>query len=234
MKLKKLNVIGWGKAAILMLLLSITSFSQWSLQLPVQHRSQQEYWSCGVNTIAMWSGYINKSSMNVYSIADRYAGRDGTSIPEFMNAMYQTTPYGYVFSEWGYENKYTAIKGVMYSVARFKEPAAIAGNNGQHWYLIVGGGANRDPYTYYGTRSSIQYLYVYDSRERSPLYDNGQGERYYKILRKGQRYSPDEVINNWTRIPWYDLKYRSIERNSYAAWGAQGATYYNRAVFYSY
>lgn len=212
-------------------------YGQWQLQLSVQHRSQQESWSCGPNTIAMWAGYIRRQSMDVYSIADRWCGRDGTNIPEFMNAMYQSTPYGYVFSEWAYTNKYTAIKGIMYSIARFNEPAAISGNDGGHYYLIVGGGATRNPYTYYGTRSSIQYLYVHDSREGSPLYDTRIVRPFLPkpILRKGQRYTPEQVMNNWTPIgAWGDKKWRSIERNTYAAWSSQGATYYNRATFFSY
>lgn len=237
MKLKLYNIRGLVYICLLILMLAIPAFSQWSLQLSVPHRSQQENWSCGPNTIAMWAGYIRRQSMSIYPIADKYCGRDGTTIPEFMNAMFRSTSYGYVFSEWAYENKYTAIKGVMYSIARFSEPVAIAGNGGGHYYLIVGGGATKNPYTYYGTRSNIQYLYVHDSRENSPLYDTWSTRPFlsYPILRKGQRYTPAQVMANWTKIgAWGDKKYRSVERNTHAAWGSQGATYYNRDNFSSY
>lgn len=239
---------GFAGLLTVMLLLSATArtFGQWQVQLPVQHRSQQENWSCGPYTIAMWAGYIKKASIDTNQIASKYTGTGtGTTIPEFTNAMYQLTPYGYVFSEWAYANKYTAIKGIMYSLARFNEPVAISGNNGGHYYLVVGGVASRNPYTNYGTQSNIQYLYLYDSRENSPIYTNPsllQGEwgawlsvHYWPIFKKGQRYTPDQVMLNWTQIGASgDKKWRSIERNSYAAWGSQGATYYNKATFFSY
>lgn len=239
-----------GIAALLtvLVLLSATTETfaqQWQVQLPVQHRSQQENWSCGPNTIAMWAGYIKKASFVTNTIADKYTGRDGTDLKEFEDAMFALTPYGYVFSDWAYTNKYTAIKGIMYSLARFNEPVAISGNNGKHYYLVVGGVASRNPYTNYGTQSNIQYLYLYDSRENSPIYTNPsllQGEwkswlsvNYWPVFKKGQRYTPDQVMLNWTQIGAIgDKKWRSIERNSYAAWGSQRATYYNRASFFSY
>jgi hypothetical protein len=207
------------------------AYGQWELRLSVPHRSQQEDWSCGPNTIAMWAGYVGRRSINTYSIADQYTGRDGTSIPEFLNAMDGLTDSPYAFNEWAYSNKYAAIKGVMYSVARYNEPVAFAGNLGQHYYLIVGGGANRNPYTNYGMQSSIQYLYIHDSRQYSPLYDRGQNN-IYPILRKGQQYSPDQVMGNWQKIPLiFDRKWRSVERGNR---GTQGNTYNNTTVFFSY
>jgi hypothetical protein len=239
---------GFAAFLTVLLLLSATARTfgqQWQVQLPVEHRSQQESWSCGPNNIAMWAGYIKKASFVTNTIADKYTGRDGTDLKEFEKAMYALTPYGYVFSDWAYTSKYTAIKGVMYSLARFNEPVVISGNNGKHYYLVVGGVASRNPYTNYGTQSNIQYLYLYDSRENSPIYTNPsllQGEwrawlsvNYWPVFKKGQRYTPDQVMMNWTRIGASgDEKWRSIERNTYAAWGSQGATYYNRATFFSY
>lgn len=212
----------------------------WDVRIKVQHRSQQEDWSCGPNTIAMWAGYVNKASIDTNQIAKKYTGvKDGTNIEEFMTAMYSLTPFGYVFSEWEYKDKYAAIKGIMYGVARFKEPVAIAGNGGNHYYLIVGGVASKDPYKYYGKNSSIKYLYLHDSREGSPLYTNPKRLSKYwvsiqanPIFKRGTRYTPNEVLRSWTKIgSIFDKKYRSVERNTFMAWNLQGKTQENNQTF---
>jgi hypothetical protein len=212
----------------------------WELKIKVQHRSQQEDWSCGPNTIAMWAGYIRKTSYDTSQIAKKYTGvKSGTTIPEFMSTMYSLTPWGYVFTEWEYNNKYTAIKGIMYGIARFNEPVAIAGNDGNHYYLVVGGVASRDPYKDYGTASVIKYLYLHDSREGSPLYTKPKRFSKYwtsiqlnPIFKKGTRYTPNEVLRSWTKIgSVFDKKWRSIERNTTGVWKLQGATSENKTKF---
>src|SRR5438552_2726876 len=92
--------------SLILLSASSTMAQGWTMKLSVQHRAQQENWSCGPNTIAMWAGYINQASYDTNQIASKYTGTDGTTIPEFDNAMYRLTPYGYVFSEWAYSNQY--------------------------------------------------------------------------------------------------------------------------------
>lgn len=211
----------------------------WELKIKVQHRSQQEDWSCGPNTIAMWAGYVTRASIDTKQIVRKYTGNDGTTIPEFMAAMFPLTPHGYVFTEWEYKNKYTAIKGIMQGVARFNEPVAIAGNGGNHYYLVVGGVATKNPYQHYGKNSSIKYLYLHDSREGSPLYTNPKRLSKYwlsiqanPIFKKGTRYTPNEVLKSWTKIgSLFDKKWRSIERNTYQAWKLQGATRENNQSF---
>lgn len=226
-----------------LLLLAFTSNAsaqQWEVQLPVRHRAQQENWSCGPNTIAMWAGYLKNASYNTNSIADNYTGGrgDGTSIPEFANAMHQLTkPYKY--AEWEYSWPQAAIKGVMYTVARYNQPVAISGNNGGHYYLVVGGVASKNPFVYYGKDSSIKYLYLLDSRENSPLYTNPKAFSSawwsissYPIFKKGQRYTPEAVMLRWTRVPLWNPKFRAVERVPDSR--TQGATYRNGDYFLSY
>ena len=211
---------------------------QWEVKLSVPHRAQQENWSCGPNTIAMWAGYLKNSSVNTMQIADKYTGRDGTNIPEFASAMHQLTKPN-IYAEWTYNWKYTAIKGVMYTVARFNQPVAIAGNDGGHYYLITGGIASKNPFVYYGKDSKIKYLYMLDSRENSPIYTNPKRLSsswwsivLYPILKKGHRYTPEEVIRNWTPIPWYNPKWRSVERVPNTK--KQGGSYNNSDYFLGY
>ena len=78
----------------------------------VVHKSQPETWICGPTTIAMWAGSITRRDLN---------------------------PYGYVFSEWEYVDKEAAVKGIMWSIARFGEPVTVAGGNGSHYLLVRGG-----------------------------------------------------------------------------------------------
>jgi hypothetical protein len=226
-----------------LLLLAFTSSAfaqQWEVQLSVRQRAQQENWSCGPNTIAMWAGYLKNASYDTNSIADKYTGGrgDGTSVPEFVDAMYQLTkPYKY--AEWEYSWDTAAIKGVMYTIARFNQPVAISGNYGGHYYLVVGGVASKNPFVYYGKDSSIKYVYLLDSRENSPLYTNPKvgssawgSITTWPIFKKGQRYTPAQVMANWTRVPWFNLKYRSIERVPDSK--PQGGTYRNGDFFLSY
>lgn len=227
---------------VLVTILGTTGFAKdWTFKAKVNHRAQQEDWSCGPNTISMWAGYISGSKIDPNTIAKKYTGvNNGTTITEFMSAMYYLTPTAYTFSEWEYDNKYTAIKGIMYGVARFNEPIAIAGNDGNHYYLVVGGVATKDPYTYYGTKSSIKYLYLHDSREDSPLYTNPKVlSKYwasihtYPLFKKGTLYTPSEVLRNWTKIgSLFDKKWRSIERNTPKK--TQGVTYENNNSYSSY
>jgi hypothetical protein len=216
------------------------SAQQWELQLNVKHRAQQENWSCGPNTIAMWAGYLNNASYDTMSIAKKYTGGvgDGTNIPEFTNAMHQLTKPN-KYAEWTYISTYAAMKGVMATVAQFKEPVAISGNYGGHYYLIVGGVASKNPFVYYGNDSHIKYVYVLDSRQNSPLYTNPKAftsawvsVTTWPILKKGQRYTPHEVMRNWTLVPLYDPKLRSVERVKSTK--TQGATYNNRDFFFSF
>ncbi|HEX8736763.1 MAG TPA: hypothetical protein VF721_15635 [Pyrinomonadaceae bacterium] len=193
----------------------------------VAHQSQKENWSCGPTTIAMWAGSIRRASLNPLTIADNCCGRDGTTIPEFMKGMFNNTPYGYVFSEWEYSDPEAAVKGVMWSVARFGEPVAVAGGSGTHYILIRGGRADYNPYTNYNENNHIRGVYVNDSTEGSPHYSAPVSGMY-----RGQEYPPEKLMRYWTKIgyPW-DKKHRSIERGTYKAWDKQGKTYENNNVF---
>jgi hypothetical protein len=218
------------------------SAQQWELQLNVKHRAQQENWSCGPYTIAMWAGYLKNAPYDTNSIAKKYTGGlgDGTNIPEFVDAMHQLTKPN-KYAEWTYINRYTAVKGVMATVAQFKEPVAISGNDGGHYYLVVGGVASKNPFVYYGKDSNIKYVYLLDSRQNSPLYTNPKAftsawwsVTYWPIFKKGQRYTPTEVTNRWTPIPWTSLypKWRSVERVKNTK--PQGAPYNNTDRFLSF
>lgn len=230
-----------GLSCLLLLALNTSALAQqWEVQLPVRQRAQQENWSCGPNTIAMWAGYLKNSSYDTMQIADKYTGGrgDGTNIPEFVNAMYQITKPN-IYAEWTYNWRATAIKGVMSTIARFNEPVALSGNEGGHYYLIVGGVASKNPFVYYGKDSNIKYVYALDSRENSPLYTNPKilstswwSVYLYPILKKGQRYTPDEIMRRWTPIPFYDAKWRSVERVPNTK--KQGASYNNSDVFFLY
>ena len=240
MSLKCKTLVPLLMISTLLVLANPALAKDWEVKLSVKHRSQQENWSCGPNTIAMWAGILKNASIDTMSIADKYTGGrgDGTNIPEFTNAMYQLSKPK-IFAEWTYLSRFTAIKGVMYTIARFNEPVAISGNDGGHYYLIVGGVATQNPFVYYGKESKIKYVYLLDSRENSPLYTNPKkfssawwSVFTYPIFKKGQRYSPNEVMSRWTPIPWYNAKWRSVERVPNTK--KQGATYNNKDFFFSY
>lgn len=216
------------------------SAQQWEVKLNVRHRAQQEDWSCGPNTIAMWAGHLKNVSYDTNSIAKKYTGGlgSGTNIPEFADAMHQLTKPN-KYAEWTYINRYTAVKGVMATIAQFNEPVAISGNDGGHYYLVVGGVASKNPFVYYGKDSNIKYAYVLDSRENSPLYTNPKrlsgawwSITTWPIFKKGQRYTATELTNRWTPIPWYAPKWRSVERVKSTK--TQGATYSNNDWFFSF
>jgi hypothetical protein len=223
---------------ILLQITVVSAQAQWNYQNPwVPHTGQPTKWSCGPTNIAMWAGAIRHQCLDLYQIADQCCGTDGTNIPEFMKGMYYWTPYGYVFSEWAYTDKEAAVKGIMWSVARFNEPAVFPGGNGywgfgagSHYILIRGGRADYNPYSQYGENNHIRGIYVNDSTESSPVYSAPVSGMY-----RSQEQMPSTVTNYWPQIGASgDKKYRSIERNCYGCWQSQGATYYNRDSFINY
>jgi hypothetical protein len=224
--------------AIFFLTTPVFAQSQWRFQDPnVVHRPQPTDWSCGPTNIAMWAGAIRRQSLDIYQITNQCCGTNGTTIPEFMNGMFNWTPYGYVFSEWAYTDKEAAIKGIMWSVARFNQPAVFPGGNGifgfgagSHYILVRGGRADYNPYQQYGENNHIRGIYINDSTENSPVpkYRYGPVSGMYR----SQEQMPSTVANYWPMIGASgDKKYRSIERNCYQCWQSQGATYYNRDSF---
>lgn len=207
------------------------AYAEWTFyNSNVVHKSQMETWSCGPTTIAMWAGSIRRQDLAPVPIADRCCGRDGTIIPEFLQGMYNETPYGYVFSEWEYKDQEAAVKGIMWSIARFGEPVAVAGGNGTHYIVVRGGRADSNPYSNYGESNHIRGVYVNDATEGSPHYGPPVSGMYRHL-----EYAPSALMNYWTRIGGiFDKKYRSIERGCYACWGQQGQTYENNDQFTNY
>lgn len=207
-----------------------TAQAEWKFNPSVGHVSQPENWICGPSTIAMWAGFIRKQSLDPYAIADSCCGSDGTNIPEFLDGMFDSTPYGYVFSEWEYKDKEAAVKAIMWEIARFSQPVSIAGGNGTHYVLVRGGRADSNPYQSYSENNHIRGVWVNDSTEGSPYYAAPVSGMY-----KDKEYAPSTLMNYWKPIgAWYDKKYRSMERECYTCWYAQGATYENNDTFSAY
>jgi hypothetical protein len=182
---------------------------------------QEADWSCGPTTIAMWVGTVAAWTPNQFWIADSCCGSDGTTIPEFLRGLYDWTPYGYVYSEWEYKNKYAAVKSIMWSIAQLNEPIAVAGGSGTHYVLVKGGRADRNPYFDYSADNHIRGVWVNDSTEISPHYGYPVSGMYsYK------EYNPSTLMEYWLPIGgFFDKKYRAIRRNCFACWDRQGKTY---------
>jgi hypothetical protein len=221
--------------------------AEWKFQNSnVRHEGQPESWACSPTTISMWISSIHRTRGNLYSytvvpernprtvnlsrgnvppldIANQCCrgGKNGdaTDIAEFIKGMYDWTPSNppYVYAEWAYSNEKTAVKGIMWTIARYGEPVAIAGGNGMHYLLIRGGRADYNPFTYYSENNHIRGVYVNDATENSPVpnYKEGPVSRMYK----DKEYNPAELMKYWTPIGnpgilgiGRDKKYRSIER----------------------
>lgn len=216
--------------ALMMLGVCAPGLVGWSFNPSVTHRAQPETWACGPSTIAMWAGYINSATYDIYAIGAYCDSEDGTTIPEFMDGMYEYTPYGYVFSEWEYSDKQAAVKGIMWSISRFSQPVAVVGGNGTHYLLVRGGTADSDPYTTYSESNHINSVYVNDSTELSVHYAGPVSGMYKHIA-----YDPEDLMVYWTKTgSIFDKKYRSIERGCYACWSDQGATFNNNDNFSDY
>lgn len=217
----------WGS---LTLAFGVLVLGGWELDLDIEHIGQPENWICGPTVIAMWAGFVGNISYDPYDIADSCCGENGTTVPEFMDGIYNYTPYGYVFSEWEYSDKQAAVKGIMWTIARYDEPVGIIVEDGGHWILVRGGIADQDPYTYYSESNHISKVYVNDPTEDSPYYSSPITGMY-----KGEPYDPEILMDTWTKIgAIFDKKYRSVERSCYACWSDQGATFNNNDNFSDY
>ena len=205
-----------------------TGPNQWNFALPVQHVAQPENWLCGPSTVAMWAGHIGQKSIDPRSLASRYGIQNRTTLDEFMTMMFNETPYGYVFASWGYDNKYAAVKSIMWTIARFNEPVALVGGDkfplinwlgygsGTHYLLVRGGRAERNPYQDYSDRNHILGVWVDDSTESAPGY-----QRPVSGMWRNVEYHPATLMDYWLRTgpwEWGEKKYRSIERECFACW----------------
>ncbi|MGZ5444913.1 MAG: hypothetical protein ACXW5J_24950 [Thermoanaerobaculia bacterium] len=194
----------------------------------VKHIGQPEKWACGPTTIAMWAGSTKKATLDPYKIADQCCGRNGTNIPEFMKGMISWTPKGYYFAEWEYKDREAAVKGIMYTIAQYGEPVAIAGGDGTHYLVVRGGRSEKNPYSSYGAKNAIQGVYVNDATEASKHYKGPVSGMY-----KNTEYNPSKLMAYWTKIgSLWDKKYRSIERECCSS--RQGKTYDDNSEFTNY
>jgi hypothetical protein len=214
--------------------------SSWLSNLSVVHVSQPEKWLCGPSTVAMWTGFINHASYDPYSMAQKMGvGQDGASLPTFLQGMFDQTPYGYVYSSVGYSDDHAAVKGIMWTIARFNEPVSVVGGNfhlgdfinfgeplgwatGLHYLLVRGGRADKDPYAYYGDSNHITGVFVNDATENSPKYSAPVSG-----MRKDVEYPPARLMQYWgvTGAAWYqwwEKRHTSIERECFACWSYQG------------
>lgn len=204
----------------------------WSYNPTVSHVPQPNDHTCGTATMAMWIGYIYKMSIDVDDVAATYYSDDGTKPEELLQVMFDWTPYGYVFSQWEYSDPQAAVKGLMWSIARFNQPVAIVGleSGPGHYILVRGGSASYNPYTNYSESNHIWGVYVNDPTEGSPAYSYPVS----KMFRK-QPYAPKVLMDFWKKRGAYgDKKYRSFERECYACWSLQGKTQENNYVFTDY
>ena len=226
--------------------------AEWKFQnANVRHSGQSESWICGPTTISMWASAIwrvrtnsisysspqktidlRKQNIPPMDIADSCCrggnNGDATNIPEFMRGIYDWTPSNpaYIFSEWTYSNDKAAIKGVMWTVARFGEPVAVAGGNGSHYLLVRGGRSEYNPFDYYSSKNPIRGVYVNDATEDSPKYSRPVSGMY-----KDREYPPATLMGYWTKIgAQWDKKHRSIERYG----TSNGKTYSNNDRFENY
>lgn len=170
----------------------------------------------------------------------------GVTIPDLMRGAFTFTPYGDVFSEWEYVNKYEAIKGIAWTWNRYYRPVVIAGNrpggaDGNHYYLLNGvmtssSGSNCNAYSGYPT-TRIQGIYILDPMWASPDYGTQPDAlRPNTLFRQGATMTLDDFITDRWHMTGAtnDKKYRSIEKGCYACWSQQGATYENNTIRSSY
>lgn len=170
----------------------------------------------------------------------------GVTIPDVMRAAFTYTPYGDVFSEWEYINKYEAVKGIAWTWNRYYRPVVIAGNrpggaDGNHYYVLNGvmtssSGSNCNAYTGYPS-TRIQGIYILDPMWASPDYGNQPDAlRPNTLFRQGTTMSIDDFVEaRWHKTgASNDKKYRSIEKGCHACWSQQGATYENNTIRSSY
>lgn len=235
-------------ASTLVLFFTGNASAEWKFQNSnVRHSGQAENWSCGPTTISMWAsaiwrargqGYsyvsgnrgvlvpLNSMNISPRDIATQCCGTDGTTIPEFIKGIYHWTPASppYIFSEWAYDNDKAAVKSIMWTIARFGEPVAVAGGNGMHYVLVRGGRSDYNPHTYWSSANPIRGVYVNDSTENSPIYGSPVSKMY-----KDREYTPSKLMEYWTRIGGiFDKKYRSIER-----YGTSNGKTYNDYSWFS-